>query len=302
MSTEFEDKDLESRIQEYESEIKVLQDEIAKQKQILSEEKAKETGVNQPNPNSNNYYHILGLSPTATNEEIRKAYKTCSTAYHPDRNNSPNANEQFRNVKEAYDNLADETKRKEYDASLNKVDYASINKEMMSNIAKIEESQKKKRELEIQLKNINKSSTQPRIISQSLLVNVTFAEKELKQFNGIKTDNTWMLRNSKGKTFTVTNREISAEGSDDATLNNIIDIYLACEKSKYAAAGKIAQFDITKLNPTAKGTDSARLQELCRRRGIGTALNQNKENVKPINENKEIITQENIMPIVRRVS
>ncbi len=302
MNTESKGKEyLASKIQMYEQEIKALQDVIAKQRQVLSEEKPKDTSYDSPpNPSSNNYYQRLGISPLATQDEIRKSYKKCSVAFHPDRNTSPNANEQFRSIKEAYDNLIDEKKRKEYDLSLTNVDYQKINKEMITNIGKMEEFQNKKRELEIEFKNINKAS-KTSVISHNFLVNTSYAEKELKKYSGLMSDDKWLLRNSNGKIFTVTNREISAEGSDDTTLNNIIDIYIACEKSKYAAAGKLDQFDISKLNPTAKGTDKTRLLELCKKRGIGfPVLEQHKDiNPTPIDESKALINTEQHGRLVR---
>jgi len=62
-----------------------------------------------------NYYELLGISPTATAEEIRQAYIKSSKSYHPDVNNAPNANFIFRQVKEAYEVLSNPTKRTGYD-------------------------------------------------------------------------------------------------------------------------------------------------------------------------------------------
>ena len=51
-------------------------------------------------------YKILGVSPDATDEEVKKAYKQLSKKYHPDANiNNPNkeqAEEMFKNVQQAY--------------------------------------------------------------------------------------------------------------------------------------------------------------------------------------------------------
>jgi DnaJ homolog subfamily B member 4 len=58
------------------------------------------------------YYKILGVSRTATDEEIRKAYKKLSMKYHPDR---PNGDEErFKQINEAYDVLKDPMKRLQY--------------------------------------------------------------------------------------------------------------------------------------------------------------------------------------------
>ena len=62
------------------------------------------------------YYEILGVSRTATNEEIKKAYRTLAFKYHPDRNSGDKAAEEmFKQINAAYDILGDETKRKNYD-------------------------------------------------------------------------------------------------------------------------------------------------------------------------------------------
>jgi hypothetical protein len=62
-----------------------------------------------------NYYQILGISQTAGELEIRKAYRRLVRQYHPDINSSPEAPEQFRAVQEAYEVLMDTEKRHHYD-------------------------------------------------------------------------------------------------------------------------------------------------------------------------------------------
>src|SRR5947208_1827664 len=62
------------------------------------------------------YYDVLGVSRTATQDEIRKAHRKLVRQYHPDVNkNDPKSTEKFKEVQEAYDVLSDETKRKNYD-------------------------------------------------------------------------------------------------------------------------------------------------------------------------------------------
>ena len=51
------------------------------------------------------YYKILGVSRTATPEEIKKAYRTLARKYHPDVSKEDNAEEKFKEVGEAYDCL-----------------------------------------------------------------------------------------------------------------------------------------------------------------------------------------------------
>ena len=65
-----------------------------------------------------NYYEILGVPKTATQEEIKKAYRTLAFKYHPDRNSgNATAEEKFKQITAAYDVLGDETKRRNYDLS-----------------------------------------------------------------------------------------------------------------------------------------------------------------------------------------
>ena len=62
-----------------------------------------------------NYYDILGVPKTATDAEIKAAFRNLSKKYHPDISKEPNAEEKFKEINEAYSVLSDEKKRKMYD-------------------------------------------------------------------------------------------------------------------------------------------------------------------------------------------
>lgn len=61
------------------------------------------------------YYKILGISKSATDDEIKKAYRKLALKYHPDKNRSPGAEEKFKEIAEAYEVLSDTKKREVYD-------------------------------------------------------------------------------------------------------------------------------------------------------------------------------------------
>lgn len=65
----------------------------------------------------NDFYSVLGVDKTASQEEIKKAYKKLAKKYHPDLNkDDPDAIEKHKSVTEAYSVLGDEIKRQQYDS------------------------------------------------------------------------------------------------------------------------------------------------------------------------------------------
>jgi len=61
------------------------------------------------------YYLMLNVEKTATQDEIKKAYRTLALQYHPDINSGDEAEETFKRISEAYGVLSDPAKRRYYD-------------------------------------------------------------------------------------------------------------------------------------------------------------------------------------------
>ena len=61
------------------------------------------------------YYEVLGVSKTSSPDEIKSQYRKLALKFHPDRNKSPDAQEHFKEISEAYAILSDSEKKKVYD-------------------------------------------------------------------------------------------------------------------------------------------------------------------------------------------
>lgn len=77
------------------------------------------TEGNQSKPviDARSYYTILGVPEKATPEELKKGYRQAARTYHPDVNREPDAADQFKRIKEAYDTLCNPALRLRYDAA-----------------------------------------------------------------------------------------------------------------------------------------------------------------------------------------
>jgi molecular chaperone DnaJ len=61
------------------------------------------------------FYDVLGVRKDASKDDIKAAYRRLALQFHPDRNKSPEAEEKFKEISEAYAVLSDDDKRKQYD-------------------------------------------------------------------------------------------------------------------------------------------------------------------------------------------
>ena len=60
------------------------------------------------------YYEVIGVSKSASVDEIKSQYRKLALKFHPDRNNSADAQEHFKEISEAYAVLSDPSKRQLY--------------------------------------------------------------------------------------------------------------------------------------------------------------------------------------------
>jgi curved DNA-binding protein CbpA len=61
------------------------------------------------------HYALLGISPAATVDVVKTAYRRLATQLHPDKNPSPDAADRFRLIQKAYEVLSDSDRRRAYD-------------------------------------------------------------------------------------------------------------------------------------------------------------------------------------------
>ncbi|RMG45238.1 MAG: hypothetical protein D6719_00510 [Candidatus Dadabacteria bacterium] len=75
-----------------------------------------------------NHYEVLGINTSATQAEIRRAYRILARRYHPDVNPGEGSGERFKKIAEAYRVLSDEKQRKLYDIELSSAERARLNR------------------------------------------------------------------------------------------------------------------------------------------------------------------------------
>ena len=72
------------------------------------------------------FYQVLNVSPNATESDIKKAYRSLSFQYHPDKNPDPSASDKIKAINEAYETLGDSQRKKQYDNRNNPMNMDSL--------------------------------------------------------------------------------------------------------------------------------------------------------------------------------
>ena len=103
-----------------------------------------------------NYYELLGIKETATEEEIKRAYKREMKKWHPDINKTEEAVSMSTKINEAKEVLLNETKRKEYDLSLKKEETKTYEKYSSVNTSKSKKEERKEKEEVYETKTVTK--------------------------------------------------------------------------------------------------------------------------------------------------
>jgi curved DNA-binding protein len=139
-----------------------------------------------------NYYDILGLTPGASSEEIRRAYRILARRYHPDVNPGAESTEKFRAIAEAYEFLTDAKKK----VSLDEIYSAQARTAFVEKIKAYEEAQKRAKQYQTdqaaareRLSPAKKKIKSKPIKSKESLVTIArqwFDEKYVKAKNFIK--------------------------------------------------------------------------------------------------------------------
>ena len=139
------------------------------------------------------YYQILGLSPSASQEEIKKAYRKLSMKFHPDKNpGDPYFEQMFKGINEAYETLSNQAKKNNYDRS-----FGNRSKDYHKSTSEPPPPKKSPEIVSLEISNTSVSPGDSLTVSfqvknaASVLINGKFRTSKLTSSVNIKIPNSW---------------------------------------------------------------------------------------------------------------
>lgn len=254
-----------------------------------------------------NPYKILNVSETATDEEIKKAYRDLAKKYHPDLNkDNPDSENKFKELNEAYDKINSQEKRNDlqnrnynfYSSDFNNEDFSDI----LNNLRKRQHTYKSRRNTDLYLNyrislsdvcNGKESDVSYQIIENGKLIDVDFIIKIPK---GIE-DGTKLCFSGKGNKENIDTPPgdlyVSISIIPDPNFNRLAGLDLSYTATiNYLDGLTGGSFDVTLLNGR---TVRVKYSPMC---GSGTVMKMNECGLEDINGNKgHVFINFNVIPV-----
>jgi len=187
------------------------------------------------------YYQILGVKRTASDDAIQKAYRRRARETHPDKNRTPNANDEFRKVAEAFEVLGDAKSRRAYNKELD----AKARRRAKQHEQKMYQQQMKRRRAEAQRheqSRLHDERIREVAASQSKLVKFS----TLEQFHETMSDQTGRFFKNHFLCMFVGNRAAEKKGDE------VIYFPIPFTSKEYRDTVRIGKIRFNKLTELTK--------------------------------------------------